>query len=334
MPPANDSFASAVVLTDSDLPFHATYFTTDATTEAGEPLALAPYYTLTRTVWYRYTPAADGLIAIATAGSSYPVAVVVYTGASLESLVRVAGGARYGAGPSANRGALRIDLVGGTTYSIQIGRTGSAGTMELDFNLSRMPSSLVRGTITAPSSGETVFAPPDLSGTFRLAGDVRIDDVYAVGYQATEFGGRPIGWTPSGQSLMPNGGEHTVASVLLLVWREDTFAVSLLEGSALVGQESATSTDTSYPFDLEVLFDRLPWTNDDITGDELPFTAKLGVLPKVFSLPSPWWFDLAVGGAGTNDQWNITDMLTTWQVVHFAIGVPAAVPARLATIVG
>jgi len=345
VPPVNDSFASATTLTDSDLPYHVTYVTVDATVEAGEPTTLqvptiagpVTLYTLTRTVWYSYTPASDGLVCISTSGSSFPAAVVVYTGSSLGALTRVAASARYG---GTSRGALRLDLVGGTTYKIQIGRTGAAATTSLEFWLSRMPSAQVRGTLDAPSEGETIYVPTDMSGSFHVAGTMRIDDNYAVGvsvpYQATTVAGAALGWTPSGQALMPTGGAHHVSFPDVWLWEFDMHDVRLVPRTGVLGFTGSDGIGPapwySYLFAVDVLFSSLPWPSDESTGSPMAsFNAKIGIAPYVFAL-SPT--NGQASGVLTSSDWFLMDMLTVWRTVTFVIGTPPAVPARLATIVG
>jgi hypothetical protein len=81
-PPSNDTFADATVI--SSLPFSDTVNTTQATTDATDAEAATACgeggITLSATVWYAFTPSADQLVTVNTAGSNYTSGVIVVTG--------------------------------------------------------------------------------------------------------------------------------------------------------------------------------------------------------------------------------------------------------------
>src|SRR6266542_399336 len=74
--PTNDDFDSATVVTEP-LPFTDSVATADATTAADDPQCLGNGHT----VWYTYTPGADGWVNANTFGSNYDTTLSVYTGA-------------------------------------------------------------------------------------------------------------------------------------------------------------------------------------------------------------------------------------------------------------
>src|SRR5215467_5662136 len=160
--PANDLFVNAIVISDTSVPYNVTYDITDATTEAGEP-TLVGGFTLTRTVWYQYTPASSGMAIFSTFGASFGAALAAYTGSSLAtlSLVAVVQPPFDGFGSGAH---LRFDVTAGTTYHIQVG-TFSTGSFSLNFWFNRMPGGMPRGAVTNPPSGGIVYVPGS-SGTF------------------------------------------------------------------------------------------------------------------------------------------------------------------------
>src|SRR5262245_12253790 len=94
-PPANDDFASASSV--GGIPFSEVVDSSAATVEVGEPLPSCSYAGApTGTVWYRYTPAADGWVTVDTLGS-YPTTVfAAYEGGTLGSLSELACRVQYG----------------------------------------------------------------------------------------------------------------------------------------------------------------------------------------------------------------------------------------------
>src|SRR6185369_16217496 len=88
--PTNDNFANATVV--PGIPYSPlTFSTTTATIETGEKrvpntcdgrlLAQGLH-----TVWYRFTPAATGLVSFDTVGSDYDTYIAIWTGTTLSNL--------------------------------------------------------------------------------------------------------------------------------------------------------------------------------------------------------------------------------------------------------
>ncbi len=82
----NDNFADAFVIPTS-LPYTNKDDAGGATLEPGEP---RPCAEIDNTVWYSYTPASSGVLAVDTDGSDYDTALAIYTGTSLSSLTNLA----------------------------------------------------------------------------------------------------------------------------------------------------------------------------------------------------------------------------------------------------
>ena len=74
-PPVNDDFDAATTVIEP-LPFNDAIFTGDATTALDDPGCFGNGHT----VWYAYTPSADGLVQANTFGSDYDTTLSVYTG--------------------------------------------------------------------------------------------------------------------------------------------------------------------------------------------------------------------------------------------------------------
>lgn len=82
---------------------------------------------VTRSIWAKITPAANGRIVLHTFGSDVDTVVTVYTGAAVNALTRVAGNNNFPVpGVSATASLVQFDAVAGTTYSIQIGSINNA----------------------------------------------------------------------------------------------------------------------------------------------------------------------------------------------------------------
>lgn len=111
-PPANDNFANAQALSGA-LPLSATANTVDATRESGEPLHNGS--NALSTVWYGWTPAASGPVAISDCLGS--ITVAVYTGSSVGGLTPV--------GTRSTPCNVRLAAVAGTAYRIAVVSVGS-----------------------------------------------------------------------------------------------------------------------------------------------------------------------------------------------------------------
>jgi hypothetical protein len=114
--PSNDNFANATTVTEP-LPVTDSISTIDATTEATDPVPDCSG-SVSHTVWYSYTPSADGLVQADTLGSDYDTVVSVWTGTA-GSLSQVGCNDDFGGigGPS----QLTFSATGGTTYYLMVG---------------------------------------------------------------------------------------------------------------------------------------------------------------------------------------------------------------------
>jgi len=130
--PANDNFAAAIDL--GSIPSPNIQDTSAATTEASDPvppcgqLLGAPSnvaFGKSNSIWYKFTPATNGLLSLSLGGSSYVSWLSVWTGAQ-SSLVPVANAcsgfpvARVAAQPQLPG----LTVSGGTAYYIMVGSVG------------------------------------------------------------------------------------------------------------------------------------------------------------------------------------------------------------------
>jgi PKD repeat protein len=107
-PPQNDDFAAATPITA--LPFSDSVDTTAASVQPSEPTPSCGYFQPTATVWYAFTPAADGSYTTSTPNGY--TRITAYTGTSLGSLTEV-GCRAYGS-------SLTFHATAGTTYYLQV----------------------------------------------------------------------------------------------------------------------------------------------------------------------------------------------------------------------
>lgn len=108
-PPSNDNFGDALEIT---LGASNRFYNSMATMEPGEPTPSC-YSQISQTVWFRYTPTADGFATIQS--DAYWIRVVgVYTGSELGDLTEVNCRSWWDA-------PLPLHVVSGTTYYFQVG---------------------------------------------------------------------------------------------------------------------------------------------------------------------------------------------------------------------
>ncbi len=172
-PPSNDDFshpkkfpAIGAVFTDTN---------TLATIQAGEPLH-AGISTVAASMWYSYSPIADGPILVDTLRSGFPTVLAVYTGSALTTLKSVAAAA----GTNGNSGVeLIFQATKGATYWIVVASvsTNSTGQFRLELqpngSIDVLPplvsvSGLVDGLLTFTNklavSGTALDPQPSPSG--------------------------------------------------------------------------------------------------------------------------------------------------------------------------
>lgn len=137
-PPANDDLAGATVV--GALPFSDSVDTSDATTERGEPATFCAGGPLA-SVWYSFTPAADGVAIVDTNGSDFNTVVAVWTQTQF-GLTPVACGFNPNIpGESAARTAFQASA--GETYLIQAGGypyRSSVGNLVLSVETGNSPA--------------------------------------------------------------------------------------------------------------------------------------------------------------------------------------------------
>ena len=129
-PPANDDFNAPIVVSGT-LPYTHTQDVSGATIATDDPSVYGAGLTY-RTVWYRYTPAANGTLTLDAWGSSYETVLSVFTG-SRGSLTTVGWGLF----------TVQVLVSAGTTYSIMVAAdrpTDQSPTLALSLDVVPTPA--------------------------------------------------------------------------------------------------------------------------------------------------------------------------------------------------
>lgn len=147
-PPGNDDFANAESI--SSLPFSDSTDTTAGTTEGGEPIPSCSYTGQPAgSIWYRYTPAADGWVTASTFGSGPTTAFAAYTGDTLGSLTERGCKTQYG--------RLTLAVQAGQTYSFYVGGLyGVKGNIAFQLDVAPSPNAQFGRSVYDPSAFDTI----------------------------------------------------------------------------------------------------------------------------------------------------------------------------------
>jgi hypothetical protein len=153
-PPANDDFVNAQVILS--LPLDETLDTTEAGVEDGEPNPWCAWYgPITNSVWYAFTPAADGTYSAIIPVADFTPVLSAFTGDSLSSLAEF--GCQWDVG---HRVLFHADA--GTTYYFQVSALypwDEGGSVQFDLELLPPPANdgfADAIAITSPPFDDTV----------------------------------------------------------------------------------------------------------------------------------------------------------------------------------
>ena len=213
----NDDLCSATAFngaTDTD-----TVDTTNATTETGEPGSG------TRSVWYTYTPSADGELTITRSGLAAETWIDVYTGATVDTLVAHPDWTPL-SGSAPSSGTMRVDDK--TTYVIRHA-TSAIGNLTTDIEFVADP------VVTEPTPPTLVTVTEDRSGT--------TPSIVVNWGPSTSDGGSPIisyevATTPADDSCSVANGPLTCTLDQVQQWKQYTVSVVAVNA---VGQSTPTT---------------------------------------------------------------------------------------------
>ncbi len=138
VPPANNSFANAIVIPSAFSQLSLSGSNIGATLEPGEPHHVVS--TSARSVWWRWTPDTSGKVTIDTIGTGFETVLAVYRGATAVTNLGppVAQNDDMGLAQTASRVAFQATA--GQTYHIVVaGKTGSQ-ECAISLNLTRPPA--------------------------------------------------------------------------------------------------------------------------------------------------------------------------------------------------
>jgi uncharacterized repeat protein (TIGR01451 family) len=253
-PPTNDNFAAATALgTNSGTVEGHTW---GATGETDEPAAADQL----DTVWYRWSPSADGVLSLDLTGDLDGM-LSVHTGEDVASLTSLA----------SDWGALSTPVQAGTTYYIQVdGESDDEGSFTLVWSLSAAPDNDDLANAEAISSedtsgtieGSTVAATEE---TEESGGDGTLNSVWYT-FSRTTNGLLSLGGTEVG-TVTPYLGVYTGAVMAELIYvgsGSPPLSVPIRAGKTYSIQVDGSGDEVG-TFALEWLFVEAPG-NDDFSA--------------------------------------------------------------------
>lgn len=192
-PPSNDTFDNAIAITS--VPFSTSLDTREATTDAIDEEANAecgaPF--TAASVWYTYTPAADGAVILDMSASSYSGGFLVVTGSPGSLVVE-------------NCGPIAIALVveAGVTYHIMVLDDDDAENGgDLSFTMESAPPPPDVELVANPVGFfDSKTGTVDVSGTFSCTGEVEFALVIAELQQKV---GRGVVYGDAGMEIACDG---------------------------------------------------------------------------------------------------------------------------------
>ena len=190
--PDNDQFENARFLDSADkalvseLTLTVNGTTVNATAQSGEPAHFQGGFGLPpgpdNSIWYRWTPEADQVVEVDTAGSAVSTVLVAYTGASLSGLQRIATGIDNVREVARIRFAVRA----GETYHLAVDgyEEISQGSIQLNLRQPRLDPS--ECTIKGTNGSDSLVGTPGPDVICALDGD---DFIKALGGDDIIFAG-------------------------------------------------------------------------------------------------------------------------------------------------
>lgn len=213
--PANDNFASRIVLTGAS--GSVTEDNVNATVETGEPLS--GFGLNVSTIWYEWVAPASNILALRPLIPSIfdYAAVSVYTGSTLATLVRVAD----------VYGSLNFAVVSGTSYKFQVDSASDAGpAIQLGWSTGTAPANDNFANLTV-LSGITGNTTVDNSFSTRESGEPTVQGDHTIWFEwtATNAGSTVFDTLSSSPSIDTWLGIYTGSALgaLTLVGSNDNF---------------------------------------------------------------------------------------------------------------
>ncbi len=146
-PPPNDDLANATPI--GALPFDESVDATAASMQADEPQPSCGFGSVSRSIWYAYTPVESGSISASVYNAPFSTVIAAYTGASLGNLTQV-GCREWG-------GLLTFRAEAGVTYYFQVGGLfGQGGPLQFRLEVTPPPIASFYFYPYDPSAYDTV----------------------------------------------------------------------------------------------------------------------------------------------------------------------------------
>lgn len=235
-PPSNDFFNNAI-----KVPVVGSNYVTlnqTATLEIGEPIH-GGVTSVAGSLWWSYTPAANGPVLVDTAASSADTVVAIYTNSVLANLQAVVSANDIG---SRKQAFVIFDGKAGLTYRIAVASydTNSTGTIRLAVIPGGIPDTNAPSvTVLAPLSGLTVT-----TNRVTITGSAIDPDPNPSGLQQISIRVNKVGLT---SGLSTSGSSSAFASLISTNWSQ---AIGLFEGineinvsvKDIAGNQSASVT--------------------------------------------------------------------------------------------
>ena len=148
---ADDDFDQATQI--SSMPYSANQNTTQATTASDDPVFACFAGKGSASLWFRFSPATNGLLKANTTGSNYDTVLAVWRG-SRGSLISVACNDNNG---TAKTSAVNASLIAGTAYYVEVvGRT-TGGTLKLAATFTSQAPAAPK--LLSPANGSHSYLP-------------------------------------------------------------------------------------------------------------------------------------------------------------------------------
>ena len=191
--PDNDQFESARFLDSADkalvseLTLTVKGTTVNATAQSGEPAHFQGGFGLPpgpdNSIWYRWTPEADQVVEVDTAGSAVSTVLVAYTGASLSGLQEIA----TGIDNVRDVARIRFAVSAGETYHFAVDGYEEISEGSIQFNLRQPRLDPSECTIKGTNGSDNLVGTPGPDVICALDGD---DFIKALGGDDIIFAGK------------------------------------------------------------------------------------------------------------------------------------------------
>ncbi|MDC0434809.1 calcium-binding protein, partial [bacterium] len=191
--PDNDQFENARFLDSADkalvseLTLTVKGTTVNATAQSGEPAHFQGGFGLPpgpdNSIWYRWTPEADQVVEVDTAGSAVSTVLVAYTGASLSELQEIA----TGIDNVRDVARIRFAVSAGETYHFAVDGYEEISEGSIQFNLRQPRLDPSECTIKGTNDSDNLVGTPGPDVICALDGD---DFIKALGGDDIIFAGK------------------------------------------------------------------------------------------------------------------------------------------------